>query len=118
MRDAFVVRGFERLRNLTRVMERGVERQRTLEILALHQFHHQVIRTDVVELADIGMIQRGDDPRLTLEALRKFRGGDFDRDIAIQPRVAGAVNLAHPSRSEGRENLIGSQASSRCKGHG
>ena len=39
--------------------------------LALHQFHHQVVRSDVVERADVGMVQRGNGACFPLEALNE-----------------------------------------------
>ena len=45
--------------------------------------------------------------RLALEARERIRIGaqmrrqDFDRDIAIQLRVARAIDLAHATRTEG-----------------
>jgi hypothetical protein len=34
----------------------------------------------------------------------------FDGNVAIEPRVAGLVDLAHPTRAEGGENFIRSEA--------
>jgi hypothetical protein len=49
------------------------------------------------------MIQRGDGSRFALEALREIFIGDFDRDIAPQPGVAGAVtSLIPPAPMEAR----------------
>jgi hypothetical protein len=47
------------------------------------------------------MVEGGDGARFTLEALAKFRGGDFDRDYAVEPRIAGAVDFAHTSSADG-----------------
>jgi hypothetical protein len=55
---------------------------------ALDELHHQVVRSDVVNLANVGMIQRGDGFRFTIESLTELRGGNFDRDIAIQAWIA------------------------------
>src|SRR6516165_864440 len=55
------------------------------------------------------MIQRRDRTRFPLEALRKLLLGDFDRDGAIKPRVAGLVHLAHPASADGREDLVGAE---------
>jgi len=35
------------------------------------EFHRQIVRTNIVELADIGMIQRRDGVHFVLEALRE-----------------------------------------------
>ena len=70
--DAFAVRGIQRIGNLDGVLQRLIERQRPFERLALDVLHHQVVRADVVELADVGMIQRGDRARLALEAFAEL----------------------------------------------
>src|SRR5260370_38372445 len=36
---------------------------------------------------------------------------------ALQPRVAGAVHLAHPARAERRDDVIGSEFCPRSQGH-
>ena len=37
-------------------------------------------------------------------------GEDLDRDVPVELRVPRAVDLAHPARAEGREDLIGAKA--------
>ena len=39
-------------------------------------------------------------------SLGDVRGQDLDRDRAIEARVAGLVDLAHPARAEGRNHLV------------
>ena len=39
------------------------------------------------------------------------RGQHLDRDLAAEPRVARAVDLAHPAGAERRDDLVGPQAS-------
>ena len=66
---------------------------------------------DVVDGEDVGVIERGDGARLLLEAAqpvrigREPRGQDLDRDVAPEPRVAGAVHLAHPARADRGDDL-------------
>ena len=38
------------------------------------------------------------------------RGEDLDRHLAVEPRVARAVDLAHAAGTEGRDDLVGSEA--------
>ena len=58
-------------------------------------------------------------PRLLLEAAqalgigREDGGQHLDRDVAPEPRVARAVDLAHPARAERDEDLVGAEA--RCR---
>ena len=47
------------------------------ESFALHQLHHEVIGTDIVERADVRMIQCGDGARLALEACAELLSGDL-----------------------------------------
>ena len=59
------------------------------------------------------MVERAGGPRLLLEAAQALgvggeRGGQhLDRDVAAEPRVAGAVDLAHAARAERRRHLVG-----------
>ena len=84
----FLVRGFQRVGDLARDAQRFVERHRPLRRFALDVLHHQVIRADVVERADVGMIQRGHRTRLALETFGELFVRNFDGDVAVQPGVA------------------------------
>ena len=55
--DAFLMRSIESVQNLSGVLNCFVERQRSFERSAFHQLHDQVVRPNIVELADMGMIQ-------------------------------------------------------------
>ena len=74
-----------------------------LERAALDVLEHQVIRADVVDLADVGMIQRGDRARLLLEPRVMLALQPFDRDDAIQAGVAGFPHLAHAAGADGSD---------------
>ena len=72
---------------------------------ALDQFHDQGSCAGVFEamdLRDVRMIERGEHLRFTTEAREAIgivgngRQQDLDRDLAIQLRVAGSVDLAIP----------------------
>jgi hypothetical protein len=62
------------------------------------------------------VLQRRDRLRLAIEALLRRRvvrplgRQHFDRDDAIEARVAGFVDLAHAARAEGAENLVGAES--------
>ena len=68
-----------------------------------------------VDGGHVGMVQRGEELRLasepcdTLGILREGRGENLDRDVAVELRVPCAENLAHSSRSERTEDLVGSE---------
>ena len=111
MRDALLVRGFERVGDLFGNGQRFIEGNRALfdalrQRLTLHQFHHQVVGADVVERADVGVIQGSDRAGFRLEALAEAFRRNFDGDIAAKARVVGAIHLAHPARADGREDLV------------
>src|SRR5262245_61772756 len=90
----------ERLRDLDCNTKCLGNRQRTLpdavrERLPFEILHHQVVDAvllaDVIERADIRMIQRRDRASFPLETLPKFRiagemlGEDFDRNCSVEP---------------------------------
>src|SRR5208282_562757 len=87
--------------------------------LALEKLHDQkinsILRTDVVELADREMIERGNGAGLALEALLQFGRGremsreNFDGDLAIETGVESGIHLAHSPRAEGRTDFIGAE---------
>ena len=70
------------------------------------------------------MIQRRERSRFALEARAgvRRRGGivrqDFQRDVALQFGVAGAIDLAHAAGAERRTDLIWTETSARGEGHG
>ena len=127
MDDARAVRTMQRLRDLRADRNRLVGRPRTSlqtigERLAFEKLHDEEADArrrvadranrrhvpDVVQRADMRVIERGDRPRFALEPFAELRircerrRQDFDRDDAIQPGVAGLVDLAHAARTEQR----------------
>ena len=68
MDHAPLVRVLQRIRDLQRDLPGVLERQRAFGRLALDQLHHQRAIFDAVEGCDVGMIQRGQDLGLALEA--------------------------------------------------
>ena len=69
MQDPLGVRGVERAGDLNGQRHRGGGGQRAAQRRAVDVLHHQIVRADVVERADVGMIQRRDRARLLREAL-------------------------------------------------
>ena len=69
---------------------------------------------------DVRMVERGEQLRLALEARQALRvlrrtaaGSTLMRDLAAEPRVARAVDLAHAARAERRHDLVGSEPGAR-----
>ncbi len=125
MNDSGTMRLVERLGDFDPVPDHvgdgeGAAAETIGQVLAVEVLHHQEIDAafvaDVVERADVGMIQRGDGPRLAIEPLTQGgrvdqgRGQHLDGDHAIQPRVARTVDLAHPACAEGGENFVGTES--------
>ena len=109
MRDALPVRLVQRIRDLDGHLQRLIERQRALleslgERVALQVLHNQevepVLTPDVMERANVRVVQAGDGLRLALEPLLQVGvRGDvlrqyLDGDRAVQAGVAGLVDLA------------------------
>ncbi len=70
------------------------------------------------------MAERGDRAGLALEAGAPVGIGrntlrqDLDRDVAAEPRVARAVDLAHPSGPNEADDFVRTEADARRHWHG
>ena len=110
MHNAFGVRGFEAVGDLNGQIQQFVGSKRlvrnpALERLPFEQFHGDEgparVLTDVVDGADVRMIQRRSRSRLAQEAvqsyavLREFFGKEFEGDGAAQARVFRLENYPH-----------------------
>ncbi len=73
----------------------------------LDELHHEIIRADIVERADIGVIQCGDGAGFPFEALAELRGRNLDGDIAPQPGITGLPHFAHAASANGGDDFIG-----------
>ena len=64
---------------------------------------------------DVRVVERGDGPgfpseaRQTVGVSREGIGKNLQRNIAIQFRVAGAVDLTHATSAEQGQNLVGAE---------
>ena len=109
MNDTGLVSRFERLGHLFRDGERFLDRDatssdalsecRTFDKLQNERLHADRV-FETVDARDVRMVQRREKLCLTLEAgqalfvLRELFRQDFDRDVAVEFRVASAVDLA------------------------
>jgi hypothetical protein len=108
MDDALLVRGFNGIRDLLCDWEDFLERNCTThharrQILAFDQFHDQGADIprffETVDVRDVRMVERREHLRFALEPREPFGigrqtiGQDLDRDVAMELRVAGAVDL-------------------------
>jgi len=71
---------------------------------------------DIVDAADVGVVQGRNGASLALEAgtqigiASDLTRQDLDGNRSIEACVAGSVNLAHAAGSEGGDNLIRAEA--------
>jgi hypothetical protein len=113
--DVFGVRGVERVGNLNRECEQvfginGAPVDEVLERLAIEKFHGDeglaILLADVVNRANVGMVQRGGGLGFALESREGLRvAGDvlrqkFQRNEALEARVFGLVNDTHTSAAK------------------
>ena len=130
--DPVLVRRFERLGDLFRDRQRLLERDRPVrdarrEVLAVDELHHErLLAARLLEAEhrrDVRMVKLGQKLRLqreplqTLDVLDKRRGEHLDRDVAIQPRIARAVDFSHSARADGLEDHERSKPGCRSQGH-
>ena len=109
------MRGVEGVRDVDRDVDDAIHRQRAgaedlVQGGAVDQLHHDeaaaFMLADVVEGADVGVVQRRGGARLALEAFRGQRvgggrlGQELYRDMAAEPEVLGAVHDAHAAGTQ------------------
>jgi hypothetical protein len=97
----------------------GLAADALAEGLALQQFHDQVrtafVLSDVVNRADVGVIQSRGGAGFPLETLQglaiggKLVGEEFQSDGAAQARIFGLVDFAHAARADERDDLVGAE---------
>jgi hypothetical protein len=132
MDDALVVCRFKRFGNLTRDRQRLVECKRREcdpvgERRAVDQFEDQrlqnVVRlSETIDSGDVRVIECGEHLCLSLEArhavgiAREQRGQHFQRDVAIQLRIATPVHLAHGARTDQGGDFVRAYATTRGEG--
>src|SRR5215469_16760090 len=123
MKDPFAVGCVQSICHLNTQRERSRDIERLsanvlTKGLALEKFHHQKGMatgfSDIVDSADIGMIERGSGPSLALKAFpggnrRKFLRQDFYSYVAMEPCVPRAINFAHPALADGGKDLVGAE---------
>src|SRR6185503_6028166 len=85
-------------------------RQSRRQRLTNHVLHHEevdsVLMSDIVQRADVWMVQRGNGTGLPLESRSRLpvacdvRGEHLDSDLPSEPRIAGAIDLAHAAGAD------------------
>ena len=115
MHDAFLVSGGERIGqragDFDDLLRLGAAcGNQAIERLAFDQLHGDEVDVvgflDRIDGHDVGVIERGDGASLALEAgeavgIASHRGGqNFERDIAAELGVGGAIHFSHAARAE------------------
>src|SRR5437667_5893097 len=137
LRQKFGPGGFRRkrwgIRDLDSYPQCFIQRQRAFrqprgEGLPFQILHHEVIgavlMADIVEHANVGVVEARDRLRLALETrfhlcvIGEMRRKDFDGDRAIQARIAGFVNLALPTRADGGKDFVRAEFRACSEDHG
>ena len=105
----------------------GPRLTRSRELLALEQLRDDVRlpvgRADVVNAQDVGMRELARGLGLDLEAAEPLRiGGEaggqgLDRHLAAEPRIASAIDLAHPAGADWRDDFVRSEPGSGGNSH-
>ncbi len=132
MDDSPHVRRGHAVRRLRGHLESFAERQRTgaqplMQGFAFEQFGDQegraLVRPGVVNRQDIRMVQRRDSASFLLEARQAFHVAsprfrqDFQRNVAAEARIAGAIHFPHPARTERRKDFVRTQFSAGGQDH-
>ena len=119
--DSLRVRGIETVGDLNANLQQlryfdGLSFDAMLESFALEQFHGDkgtaFELSDVVDSADVGMIERGGSASFAAKSLdglgvvRNIIGKEFQRYIAAQARVFGFVNHSHASTAQFFEDAV------------
>src|SRR5580704_745429 len=87
-------------------------------MMSLHVLHHDVGWSHVVNLANVGVIQRRYRARLARKSLCELLVGNFYCDDAIQARISCFINLSHASRAERTDDLVRAKPSPVRQKHG
>ncbi len=91
--------------------------------MTVHVLEHQIAGADVVKLADVRVIQRGNCARFLLETAQSIGigseglGKNLDRDLAPQTRVTGPIDFAHPSGAQRADDFKWTESGACGQGH-
>ena len=129
MHDALAVRGLQGVGNgecdvnEDRHLDQAAS-ESLLECLAFEQFHRDErwIDADIVDGADIGVVERRRRPRFPLETFQRLRGcghparRNLDCHDPVETRVLGPIHLSHPAGTQRADDFVGAEASTGSKG--
>ena len=110
MNDAGGMRGGERVGDLGGEVEQSPERIDRRDRRSCYMLHDEIVRSDVIELANVGMIERGDRSRLAFEPPLKFLVRQLDGDRPVQSGIPGFVDLSHPALADEGDDFVGAES--------
>ena len=132
MDHTFLVRCLQAFADFDPVFQDLRWRKRSLDqpicqSLAFQKLHyeivHSVLMADVMQSADVRMVEGRNSTCFAVEALfglrivRKMCGQNLYGDGAVESSVTGALVLTHTARAERRLNFIRAELAARSKGH-
>ena len=118
--------------NLHCDLDRLLDRQRALLKFIAHGPAIEQLGNDVdltaagarvMNRENVWMRERGDrfslslEPRAPIRIGGKRRWQNFDRDVAVEARVPGAIDLTHAARTEWAEDFVRAEASTGTQRH-
>jgi hypothetical protein len=121
MHDAARVRGRDAIGNREHDLQRLSRRERRAVEARAQRFSLQQFRDGVMDAVlaaeiedgqDVRMRQRRDRTRLAIKTIERnlvlleMRRQHLDRNIAMQPRILGAINLTHPTDRDQVEDRV------------
>lgn len=130
--DPLLVRRREATRRLRSEVHHLPERERSMfealaQGLSLQKLRNDirggVLFAEIKDREDVWVGELRDRPCFALEAQERLGiagqlgGEDFDGYVPAELRVPRAIDLTHPPRAEGREDLVRAEAGLRLKGH-
>jgi hypothetical protein len=132
MHNSFFMRGRESLGDFKGVFGRLAARecsgrQHLAQRLPFQKFRNQLahvaLLANIKDGENVGMVQSAQDSGFVLKAqktvgiARNRRRQDFDRDRAIEPGIAGAVDFSHAAGTDRQLNFIRSKPGARGQRH-
>ncbi len=109
MRETLVARRVKSIKNQTGIRDGFFHGHRTRERNPFDQFHHDIVRTHIVNLADIRMIECRDGPRFPFKPCGKRCLRNLHRHIAVQLGVARLPYFTHPAFADRRKDLVAAE---------
>jgi len=117
MRDALPMRGVQSLQNLARIVYSLFPRQWTCQRHALDELHHEVVGADVMQRADMRMIERRHGTSFPFKPFAEVGFRHFQRHGAIQASIARLPDFTHATLAQRRDQGIGTELVVRRKRH-